>query len=334
MNNKKITIIAEAGINHNKNIVIAKKMINLAAKAGADIVKFQTAIPENIVTKNAKLAPYQLREIGKKMSQLDMQKNFHFDLKVYKKLMNYSKKKKIEFMSTAFDIQSLNYLIKIGMKKIKIPSGEITNYEFLDEVSKKNKAIYLSTGMSSINDIKNALKILRNKNKKKIYVMHCTSSYPSKFENLNLNVLNSYKNFFGDFIGYSDHSEGIEASIAAAALGAKVIEKHVTLNKNLPGPDQKTSITFDELKKLIKSIRNIEKSLGSKKKKILKCEIPNMKVARRSIVAKSKIFKGEIFTIRNITCKRPMGGIASNNWFKVLGKKAKKVFLKDSFIKL
>lgn len=333
----KIIIIAEAGINHNGNFNIAKKMIKIAKQCGADIVKFQTAIPEEIVTKKAKKTAYQIKNTKKKdETQFEMQKKLHFSLSTYKVLMNICKKNKIEFLSTAFDLKSLKYLISLGMKKIKIPSGEITNVPLLQAIGKLNKITFLSTGMSNIKEIIMAIKILRQNglNKNKLFIMHCTTDYPLDPKNVNLNVLDQYKKIFGSNIGYSDHTLGNETSIAAVAKGVKILEKHFTLNKNMNGPDHVSSLNPVELERYISSIRITQKVFGRNKKVLLKCEKKNIKESRKSIVARTFIEKGEKLSVKNLTTKRPNRGICSSKWNKVLGKKAKKNFIEDEFIKI
>ncbi len=331
----KTLIIAEAGVNHNGNVRIAKKLILSAKKAGADFVKFQTFDPVSLTTKNANQAPYQIKNTKKKQSQrkmldkLALTKNDHIVLK------QYSKKIKIGFLSTAFDIDSLNFLIKkCKLKIIKVPSGEITNYPYLRFVGTLKKKVFLSTGMSNVKEIERAVKILiaAGTRKTKITILHCTSSYPAPEKELNLKALVFLRKKFKVDIGYSDHSDKIETSVAAVALGAKVIEKHFTLNKKFKGPDHKASINVVELKKMVDMIRNTEKSLGCEKKLLTKSEKKNLLLVRKSIVALSHIKKGELFTEENITCKRPAIGISPIYWNKVVGKKAKKNFIPDQFI--
>tara|TARA_B100001989_G_C24524497_1_gene457849 strand:+ start:655 stop:1662 length:1008 start_codon:yes stop_codon:yes gene_type:complete len=334
---KKILIIAEAGINHNSKVDIAKKMILVAKKSGADIVKFQTAIPEDIVTKHAKKTEYQIKNTKlKNETQFEMQKKLHFPLKIYKILFAYCKKLKIEFLSTAFDLKSLEFLISLGMKKIKIPSGEITNVPLLIKVGKLNRTTFLSTGMSNLKEIKKAIEILlyNGLKKKNLFILHCTSDYPLELNNVNLNILDLYKKEFGKNVGYSDHTLGNEAAMVAVGKSVKILEKHFTLNKKMKGPDHIASLDPSQLKSYVNSIRKAEIVLGKNKKILLNCEKNNIKESRKSIVAKSFIKKNEKFTFNNITTKRPNRGICASMWNKVVGKKAKRNFKIDEFIEI
>ena len=333
----KITIIAEAGINHNKNFNYAKKMIKIAAQAGASIVKFQTAIPEEIVTNVGKKTKYQTINTSKKNeSQLEMQKKLHFPINFYSKLIKICKENKIEFLSTAFDIKSLKYLISIGMKKIKIPSGEITNYPLLQTIGKLNRVTFLSTGMSNLNEISKAIAILKKNGmkKKNLILLQCTTDYPLNEKFVNLKVLNTFKRKFKLKVGLSDHTLRYEAPIAATALGISAIEKHFTLSRKLKGPDHKSSLEPKELYEMVKAIQKTKLILGTNKKILLPVEKPNIKEARKSIVAKKIIKKGQIFTEKNITTKRPYYGICASKWFQILGKRSKKNFKENDFIKI
>ena len=265
---KKAIIIAEAGVNHNGNLKLAYKLIDAAVYAGADYVKFQTGIPELSISKNAKKAKYQIKNTNNKENQLDMVKKITLPLSDFRKLKKYSNKRKIKFLSTPFDEISVSYLNKLGMDFIKIPSGEITNYPFIKCIARLKKKIILSTGMSNLNEIKKTLKILTffGTKKKNITILQCNTEYPTPYEHVNLRAMITIKNFFKINVGLSDHSLGIEAPLAAAALGAKVIEKHLTLNKEMKGPDHSSSLEPDEFKLMVKSIRNVEKCLGNGKK--------------------------------------------------------------------
>ena len=329
----KTIIIAEAGINHNGSIKEAIKLIKIAKKCNADFIKFQIFKPENVVTKKAKKSKYQKLSSKDKETQQDMIKKFHLKYSFFKKIKKECKKNKIKFLCSPFDIESLMYLNSMGEKIIKIPSGEITNYPYLKTVGSLKKRVILSTGMSNILEIKEALKLLIKAGTKKnhITVLHCITSYPAPFEYLNLKAINLIKKTFNINTGFSDHSEGIEASIAAVALGAKMIEKHLTIDKNLKGPDHKSSLNPLEFSMMVKSIRNVEKALKTEKK-LQKCEIENLKPVRKSIVAKKKIKKGEKLNDSNITTKRPATGINPMKWKKILGKKSKKNYFKDDFI--
>jgi N,N'-diacetyllegionaminate synthase len=330
---KKTLIIAEIGPNHNGKLDLAYKLIDKAKLAGADIVKFQTSVPKLHISSYAKKAKYQ--ETKKKESQLAMAEKITLSLDKFFKLKKYCEKKKIEFMSTPFDLVSLKLLKELNVRRLKIPSGEINNFLLLREIARCKKEIIMSTGMSNLKEIKQALKVIRKyNNKSKISILHCTTQYPAPFKDINLNALKTLKKVFRLDIGYSDHSSGIEVSLAAVALGATVIEKHLTLNKRMKGPDHKASLEPDEFKNLVKSIRNVEKSLGSFEKKITTSEKNILLIARKSIMAKKNIKKNEIFTEDNLTVKRPAHGLSPMLLPKLLGLRAKKKFKIDEFIKI
>ena len=338
LNKKKQTyIIAEAGINHKGSLKIAKKFIAVAKKCGADAVKFQSFISEEVVTKNLDLAKYQKKNLkNKKIKMIEMIKKFELSKEDQKILYNFAKKIKIDFISSAFDLISLDFLINdLDLKILKIPSGEITNFPYLKKISNTKKNIILSTGMSSFKEIQKAIHILTSNNlkKNKITLLHCNTAYPTPFKNVNLNVLKVIKKKFKTNFGYSDHTLGEEVSIAAVALGATVIEKHFTLNKNWEGPDQKASLNPEELKKLISSIRNINESMGTFIKTVTASESKNVIFARKSIVARKSIKKGEKFSLINLTVKRPGDGISPMNWNKFINKKSKFNYKKDDKIK-
>ena len=332
----KTIIIAEAGVNHNGDIETAKRLIDAAADSGVDYIKFQTFKADRIVTKNAKKADYQIKNQDKSDdSQFNMLKKLELTEKDHYKLIEHCKKNKIKFMSSAFDIEGLKLLNKLNLDFFKIPSGEITNYPYLNEISKFNKKVILSTGMSNINEIKTALDILTSKkvSLNQITVLHCNTEYPTCFSDVNLNAMINIKNTFNVNIGYSDHTLGIEVPIAATALGAKVIEKHFTLDRNMPGPDHAASLNPIELKSMVKSIRNIENALsGTGLKTPSNNELKNIIPARKSIVAKFKINKGEKFSIENLTTKRPGNGICPMKWNDIIGKKAIKNYEIDDMI--
>lgn len=327
----KIIIIAEAGVNHNGNINLAKKLIDVASKAGADYVKFQTFDVDKLILKNTKAAVYQKRNLRKDISQYSMLKKYQLSESSHKHLINHSKKKKIKFLSTAFEEKSLNLLKKYKLDYIKIPSGEITNYPFLKKISKLKQKVLLSTGMATVEEIKQALKVLK-KRKKDIIILHCTSDYPANLKDLNLNFIKKLKKL-GYEVGYSDHSSSIITPSIAIALGCKVIEKHFTLSKKLKGPDHKASLEPGELIKMISFIRDTENMLGSKNKIITKSEQKTKLLVRKSLVASKNINKGEIFSYKNITTKRPGKGISPFGIEKILGKKSFKNYKKDQFIK-
>lgn len=330
----KTYIIAEIGINHNGSLKKAKKLIALAALAGANAVKFQCYNTDEIVTVDSPKADYQKKNTNSKKSIYNLLKKCELSENDFRSLKKECKKFKVEFLSSVFDIQSLNLLNKIGLKKIKIPSGETNNYPLLKLIGKFSKKVILSTGMTTTKEISQCLKILiKNGIKKKnISILHCTTDYPANYKDLNLNAIHLLKKIFKLDVGYSDHSKGIEAAIAAVSLGAKIIEKHFTLNQNLPGPDHKASLNFREFKNMVSSIRNIEKSLGEEKKKISSAEIRNSKIVKKSIVASKNIKIGELFSENNITTKRPGYGLSPMKWEKIIGKKSKKNFKRDELI--
>tara|TARA_Y100000590_G_C15742267_1_gene1020689 strand:+ start:4306 stop:5301 length:996 start_codon:yes stop_codon:yes gene_type:complete len=328
----KVKIIAEAGVNHNGNLKLAYRLIDAAKFAGADYVKFQTGIPELSISKYAKKAKYQIKNTKKKESQLQMVKRITLPLSCFYKLKKYSKKKKINFLSSPFDEISLKYLKKLNMEYIKVASGEIINYPLIKKIAKSKKKIILSTGMSTMKEIGNTLKILKKNGARAITLLQCNTEYPTPYEHVNLKAMLTMKNNFKTDVGLSDHSLGIEAPVAAVALGAKIIEKHLTLNKKMKGPDHLSSLEPKEFKLMVRSIRNVEKCLGNGKKIPSLSEKPNIKAARKSIVASRNIYKGELFTSNNLTTKRPGDGLSPMLWNKVLGKKAKKNYLKDQKI--
>jgi len=332
----KILIIAEAGVNHNGNLNIAKKLIQKASLAGADIVKFQTFTAKETHTKKAIKASYLKKTTKKNQSLYNIIKKLELSKKDHLNLKKECKRNKIEFLSTAFDIDSIKLLNNVGIKRFKIPSGEINNLPYLRFIGKFNKKIILSTGMASLKEIETAIKILKKAgtHSKKITVLQCNTEYPTPYTDANLNAMQTIKKKLGLEVGYSDHTQGIEVPIAAAALGAKVIEKHFTLNKKMQGPDHTSSINFNELKLMVRSIRNIEDALGHGVKTPSKSEIKNLKIVRKSIVAKCNILKGKKFSNKNITIKRPGTGISPMKWDKVIGKKAKKNFYTDDFIEI
>lgn len=336
MNLKKIFIIAEAGVNHNGSLLTAKKMIDVAVMSKSDAVKFQTFKAENMVSKFAKKALYQKRTTNPAQSQYEMLKMLEFNFKEYKRLFDYCRKKKIIFISSPFDLESIDLLNRLGVKMFKIPSGEITNLPYLRKIGGLKKKIIMSTGMANLKEIKSALDILISSGTKKsdMTVLHCNTEYPTPFEDVNLRAMLTIKDKFGVKVGYSDHSLGIEIPIAAASLGAQIIEKHFTLDKNMEGPDHKVSLDTGELKAMVKAIRNIEKALGDGVKKVSSSELKNIPMARKSIIAARDIKSGEIFTDKNISVKRPGLGINPMKWDEVIGKIAKKDFKEDELIEL
>tara|TARA_Y100000590_G_scaffold470461_1_gene665359 strand:+ start:3395 stop:4399 length:1005 start_codon:yes stop_codon:yes gene_type:complete len=331
-----VILIAEAGPNHNGRLSLAYKLVDIAKESGADFIKFQTSIPEMHISKFAKKANYQIKRTKKKESQLDMAKKISLTFDQFIKIKKYCKRKRIEFISTPFDLKSIDFLKKLNMKYFKVPSGEITNLPYLIKISKTRKKIILSTGMSNLKEIGIALKVLTSNGlkKKNITVMHCNTEYPTPLRDANLKAMLTIKKKYNVNVGYSDHTEGIEASLGAVALGAKIIEKHITINKNLPGPDHKASITGNEFKKMSEIIKKITLSLGSGIKKPSPSEKKNISIARNSIVAAKFISKGEKFSKGNLTIKRPGNGISPMLFFKILGRKAKRKFVKDELIKI
>ncbi|WP_270960823.1 N-acetylneuraminate synthase [Campylobacter upsaliensis] len=329
---KKVLIIAEAGVNHNGDINLAKKLIEQAAKAGADVVKFQTFKANSCVSVSAKKAKYQLETTAKEESQLEMIKKLELSYESHFELMKHCKKHGIAFLSTPFDLESVEFLRGLDLPYFKIPSGEITNLPYLKAVAKCKKKVLLSTGMANLGEIEAALEILRKNGTRNITLLHCNTEYPTPFEDVNLNALKTLKEAFKLEVGYSDHTEGIVASLGAVALGAVVIEKHFTLDKTMEGPDHRASLEFEELRTLCKGIRELEKALGSGIKKASKSEAKNKIIARKSLVAKREIQKGEKFSEQNLTTKRPGSGISAMRYEEYLGKRALKTYKKDELI--
>ncbi|EAJ4502799.1 N-acetylneuraminate synthase [Campylobacter upsaliensis] len=329
---KKVLIIAEAGVNHNGDINLAKKLIEQAAKAGADVVKFQTFKANSCVSVSAKKAKYQLETTAKEESQLEMIQKLELSYESHFELMKHCKKHGIAFLSTPFDLESVEFLRGLDLPYFKIPSGEITNLPYLKAVAKCKKKVLLSTGMANLGEIEATLTILRKNGTRNITLLHCNTEYPTPFEDVNLNALKTLKEAFKLEVGYSDHTEGIVASLGAVALGAVVIEKHFTLDKTMEGPDHRASLEFEELRALCKGIRELEKALGSGIKKASKSEAKNKIIARKSLVAKREIQKGEKFSIENLTTKRPGSGISAMRYEEYLGKRALKTYKKDELI--
>jgi N,N'-diacetyllegionaminate synthase len=329
-----VYIIAEAGVNHNGSLKLAKEMVNKAKESGADCIKFQTFISKNIVSKNANKAEYQRRHTDANESQLDMLCSLELSFDDFKLLKEYCKLKEIDFLSTAFDFDSIDFLNSLDMEVWKIPSGEITNRPYLIKIAKLNKPIILSTGMSTIEEIKAALIELQDNGCGEITVLHCTTEYPTPYEDVNLRAMDAIRQMFNLPIGYSDHTKGIEVSIAAVAMGATVIEKHFTLDRSMEGPDHIASLEPNELKAMVSAIRNVELALGSAEKKPAESEKKNIVIARKSIIAKCNIKEGEIFTENNLTVKRPGNGISPMRWGDVIGQPAMRDFEEDELIEL
>lgn len=334
---KHTLVIAEAGVNHNGSLEIAKQLIDVAAEAGVDYVKFQTFKTELLVSKSAVKAEYQQKNLcDGNDSQYQMLKQLELSREQHLILIDYCKKKGVKFLSTAFDLDSIDFLTEIHLGLWKIPSGEITNYPYLRKIARRGEPVILSSGMSGYREIEEALAVLEENGVRHndIIILHCNTEYPTPMEDVNLRAMQSIAERFHVEVGYSDHTRGIEVPIAAVALGASVIEKHFTLDRNMEGPDHKASLEPDELKRMVSSIRNIEKALGDTEKRITPSEVKNVEVARKSIVAASKIEKGEIFTEQNLTVKRPGNGISPMQWLDVVGKTATKLYEPDDLIEL
>jgi N,N'-diacetyllegionaminate synthase len=330
----KVTIIAEAGVNHNGNIDIAKEMVDVAAEAKVDYIKFQAFIPKELVARSAEKAEYQKVATANNETQQEMLEKIKLDATSHRKLLEYCNTKNIGFLTTPFDLASIDMLVALGITTIKIPSGEINNLPYLRKIGRLNYKIFCSTGMSNIIEIKQALNILQESGTQKdnITLLHCNTEYPTPFEDVNLNCMHSLSKLTGLNVGYSDHTLGIEVPIAAVALGASVIEKHFTLDRSMEGPDQAASLEPNELKQMVQSIRNIELALGSFEKKVTQSELKNLTIARKSITAKTTILRGEYFTEDNICTKRPGNGISPMLWDEIIGKKSEKNYYEDEQI--
>lgn len=333
---KKCIIIAEAGVNHNGNLELAQKMVSVARECGADYVKFQTAVPELVISTIAPKAEYQEETTGKQESQLEMCRAIHLPLSDYKGLAELCRSQGIGFMSTPFDLVSIDCLEPLGMDYWKIPSGEITNLPYLRKIARIGGKVILSTGMSTLDEVEQALRVLEESGmpRKDVILLHCTTQYPAPYPSVNLRAMDALRTLGAGGVGYSDHTKGIEVSVAAAAMGACVIEKHFTLDKNLPGPDHRASLDPAELKALVDAVRNVEAAMGNGIKDVADAERPNIAVARKSIVAARDIRAGEVFTEENITVKRPGNGISPMLWDTVIGQTAKRDFDADSLIEL
>ncbi len=329
-----VIIIAEAGVNHNGSMEIAKKLIDVATIAECDIVKFQTFKSKSLAIKNVQKAPYQKITTGKEESQLDMLKKLELPYEFHAELIAYANKKGIKFLSTPFDVESVEFLDSIGLEIFKIPSGEILDYPVLKAIGKTKKPVILSTGNSDLNEIQQTIDVLKKFGTTNITLMHCNSEYPTPLADVNLRAMKTMQDYFHLPVGYSDHTTGFETAVSAVALGATVYERHFTLDKNMIGPDHKASLEPDELIKLVKLIRNTEILLGNYEKKPSCSESKNKEVARKSIVAKCCIKKGEVFSEENLTTKRPSTGLSPTLWETALGKKADRDYQEDDFIVL
>lgn len=332
----RVLIIAEAGVNHNGDIELAKQLINVAAEAGVDLVKFQTFNADRQVTHTAKKADYQIRATDGKESQHEMLRRLELSAGMHEELIAHCATRKVGFFSTGFDIESVDLLVALGQTYFKIPSGEITNLPYLRHIGEFGRAVILSTGMATLGEIEAAINVLEQAgtSRASITVLHCTTEYPTPMSEVNLRAMQSIHGAFGVATGYSDHTIGIEVAIAAVAMGASVIEKHFTLDRNLPGPDHKASLEPEELKAMVAAIRNIEIALGDGIKRLTPSEAKNRSIARKSLVASQTIRAGEVFSAQNITAKRPATGISPMRWDEIIGRVASRDFTADELIEL
>lgn len=332
-----VLIIAEAGVNHNGSMEIARKLVDAAVEAGVDIIKFQTFKAGRLVSKDARKAEYQKNNMGDgNDSQFEMLKKLELSEQDHEELIAYCHQRGIRFWSTAFDLESVDYLHSLNLGLWKIPSGEITNYPFIRKIASYGEPVIMSTGMCDETDVRNAIQVLNRYgiDKEQITLLHCNTQYPTPYKDVNLKAMLTIKKEFGTRIGYSDHTQGIEVPIAAVSMGAEVIEKHFTIDRNLPGPDHKASLESAELKAMVSAIRNIEHALGDGIKKVSDSEKANIAVARKSIVAACPIKKGEIFTEVNLTVKRPGNGISPMKWQEVVGTTATKDYQEEDLIEV
>lgn len=333
---KRTLIIAEAGVNHNGELKLAKQLIDAAAEAGADLVKFQTFNADRQVTRTAGKAVYQNQTTDSKESQHEMLRRLELSVDMHQELIAHCAKRNIGFFSTGFDSESVDFLVSLGQNLFKIPSGEITNLPLLRHIGQIGKKVILSTGMATLGEIEAAIEVIEQAGtpRPNLTVLHCTTEYPAPMNEVNLQAMQSIHRAFGITVGYSDHTPGIEVAIAAVALGAAVIEKHFTVDRNLPGPDHKASLEPEELRAMVAAIRNIELALGDGIKRLTPSEARNKPVARKSLVASQAIKAGEKFTSENITAKRPGTGISPMRWDEVIGRKAPRDFAADELVEL
>jgi N,N'-diacetyllegionaminate synthase len=329
-------VIAEAGVNHNGDMDLARQLVDVAADAGADLVKFQTFRASELATGAARLAEYQKAAIGCQSSQLEMLRELELKPDAHRMLIDHCSKRDIGFFSTAFDIPSIDFLLSLGQDLFKIPSGELTNLPYLRHIGQLGKEVILSSGMATLLEIEEAVEALTRSgtSREKITVLHCTSEYPAPMKGVNLRAMQGIRDTLGVAVGYSDHTLGIEVAIAAVALGASVIEKHVTLDRRLPGPDHKASLEPAELCQMVSSIRNLEVALGSGVKMPTESEVNNREIVRKSLVASREIKKGELFSAQNLAAKRPGTGISPMRWDEVIGKECPRDFSEDELIEL
>lgn len=332
----KVIIIAEAGVNHNGSMELARRMVRAAAEAGADFVKFQTAVPELVISAYAPKAEYQKETTGSAESQLEMCRAIHLPLSAYAELAELCRREGIGFMSTPFDLVSIDCLAPLGMEYWKIPSGEITNLPYLRKIGARGEKVIMSTGMATLAEVAQAFDILEAAGtpRSNIWLLHCTTQYPAPYASVNLRAMDALGTLGCAGVGYSDHTQGIEVSVAAVAMGARVIEKHFTLDRTMEGPDHRASLEPDELAALVSACRHVEAALGDGVKDVAEAERANIEVARKSIVASRAIAAGEIFTEDNITVKRPGNGISPLLWDKVLGLAAPRPFSPDELIEI
>lgn len=335
-NSNHTIIIAEAGVNHNGRLDLARQMVKEAAAAGADYVKFQTAVPELVISSIAPKAQYQEETTGREQSQLEMCKAIHLPLSDYAGLADLCRQEGIGFMSTPFDLVSIDALVPLRMDYWKIPSGEITNLPYLRKIGALGSRVIMSTGMSVLSEVEQAVRILERSGtpRSNITLLHCTTQYPTPMEDVNLRAMDALRSLGCGAVGYSDHTVGITVPIAATAMGARVIEKHFTLDKNMEGPDHRASLDPAELRAMVRAIREVDRALGCPLKRVAHSEAANITVARKSIVAARPIKKGELLTEENITVKRPGGGISPLEWDNVLGTRAVDDFAYDSLIRI
>ena len=333
--NNKTIIIAEAGVNHNGSIDLAKKLIDVADEAGADFVKFQTFNADSLVQKNIEKANYQKKNTDDYESAYNMLKRLELDKNSHLELLSYCETKRVKFLSTPFDISSAKFLLELDIPIFKLPSGEITNLPYLEYIGSLGKPIIMSTGMSTLEEIASAIEILYNNgvDKSCLALLHCNTDYPTLMRDVNLNAINTIRNEFKINVGYSDHTLGIEVSIAAVSIGAKIIEKHFTLDRSLPGPDHSASLLPDELKSMVLAIRNIEIAMGNGQKIPSESELKNISNVRKSIVVKKRIYKGELFSKENLCVKRPGTGLSPMLWNEIIGTKAEKDYEMDELVK-
>jgi len=332
----RIFIIAEAGVNHNGSLALAEKLVDAAAEAGADAVKFQTFRADSLVTGLAPKAVYQVRTTGSSESQLAMLKRLELGNAEHRKLMERCRKRKVAFMSSPFDLASIDFLLKLGVGVLKIPSGEITNLPYLEKVGASGKKVIMSTGMANMREIGDALGVLKRSGaaREDVTILHCTTEYPAPMKDVNLLAMRTLAEKFKVRVGYSDHTEGIEVPVAAAALGAAVIEKHLTLDHALRGPDHKASLVPSRFKEMVLAVRNVALALGNGAKRPCSCELRNSLVIRKSLTAVRAIRKGELFSVSNIAPMRPAGGISPMLWHRVIGRPAPRRFMPGERVRL